>query len=77
MLYHPSMAKRLDYSLIGRANQTFVTDDLGETDTSYGKIKDRHRLDIQRNCPDLSPAEVEALLKKRMERGYQPYRRIT
>ncbi len=34
------MAKRLDYSTLSRANQTFETDDLWETDTSYGKIKD-------------------------------------
>lgn len=74
MLYHASMAKRLDYTRAPRANQTFVDDDLGETDTSYGKIKDRHRLDIQRNYPDLTPGAVEVLLRKRMARGYRPYR---
>ncbi|WP_293965490.1 hypothetical protein [Sphingomonas sp.] len=72
--YYRSMAKRFDYSTIKRANQPYIINDHGETDTHFGAIKDRHRADIQRNNPTLSPSAVEALLKKRMARGYRPYR---
>ncbi|MBB3881115.1 hypothetical protein [Sphingomonas pseudosanguinis] len=68
------MAKRFDYSTIKRPNQPYIVNDHGETDTHWGAIKVRHRTDIQRNNPDLLPSAVEALLAKRMARGYRPYR---
>lgn len=68
------MAKSFGYSTIKRPNQPYIVNDRGETDTDWRAIKDRHRAGIQRTYPDLLPSAVEALLAKRMARGYRPYR---